>query len=167
MSVHEEIKKALKEIIGDQMNLPILGIVKSVEGETCTVAINSGLELEGIKLKSTINDEDDFFIKTPAVKSNVVMMSLDGSIDNAVIVICDKYEKIELKQKGLNILLDSEDGKVSIKNDTVSLLDVLSDLASLLKQLKVPTPNGLSNTPFPDTIAAIEKFEQDFKTLLK
>ena len=78
-----------------------------------------------------------------------------------------RMETAQDGQDGLEVLIDSTDKKVSIKNDQVSLLGILNDLATLLKQLKVYTPAGPSGTPLPDTIAAIQQLEVDYKQLIK
>jgi hypothetical protein len=54
-----------------------------------------------------------------------------------------------------------------LKNAVVDFKEVLDDLATLLKQLKVFTPVGPSGTPLPDTILAIEQFEYKVGQILK
>lgn len=146
--------------------LPINGIVKDVENDTCTVEIRKDFEVSGIKLKSTANKEDNLLV-IPKIGSKVTLMSLDGSVDNLCVIKVDAAEKLIFNENGLNIEIDSTDGKVMIKNDNASLFDLLQDLTNLLKQLKVYTSMGPSGTPLPDSILSIEKFETDFKMLLK
>ena len=70
-------------------------------------------------------------------------------------------------ENGLTVEIDSTDGKVKIKNAETSLFDIMQDLSTLLKQLKVYTPAGPSGTPLPDSIMAIQQFETKFKKILK
>lgn len=161
-----EIKAALREIVGANPNLPITGIVKSVEGDSCTVTIGGTFDATDVKLKATIG-ESDYVIQTPQKGSTVVMLSLSGSLENLTVIKIDKLEKVEYSQGGLVILCDSTDGKVQIKNDQVSLLEIMKDLKTLISQLTVSTPNGPSGTPLPPTIAALNQFETKFKQLLK
>lgn len=162
-----EVKKRLKEIVGVNPNLPITAIVISVEGDSCTVELKSGLRLSDVKLKATIGGATNYLTPTPKVGSTVVLISLSGNLDNLTIIKFDEIEKLSYKQDGLEFIVDSTDGKVSVKNETVSLLEILNDLATTLKQFKVFTPVGPSGTPLPPTILAIEQFETKFKQLLK
>lgn len=160
------IKKLLKEIVGANSNLPINAIVKKVTGDTCEVELKGGLVLTDVKLKATIG-ESDYVILTPKVGSTVTVLSLSGSLDNLTVIKIDQLDKMEYKQAGLNVLVDSTDGKVSIKNNQVSFFDIMKDLGALLKQFKVFTPNGPSGTPLPPTITAITQFETKLNQLLK
>lgn len=166
MGDFSEIKKKLKEIVAANSNLPISGIVESVSGDSCSVKIKSGLVLTDVKLKATIGNED-YLILTPKVGSAVLLLSLSGDLDNLTVIKVDQLEKMEYSQGGLIVLADSTDGKVSIKNNQASLVDIMTDLATLIKQLKVSTAMGPSGTPLPDTILAIEQFEMKFNQLLK
>lgn len=163
----KEIKAKLIEAVGANPNLPLTGTVESVEGDSCSVRLKSGLVLTDVKLKATITEGNSYFIPTPKIGSTVVLLSLSGLLDNLTVIKFDEIEKLEYKQNGLEFIVDSTDGKVSIKNKAVSLLEILTDLATTLKQLKVFTPVGPSGTPLPDSILAIEQFELKFKTLLK
>lgn len=185
MDKPSELKKRIREIVGANPNLPLTGVVEAVENDYCTVALKSGLPVSDVKLKATISNGNDYLKLIPKVGSTVVMISLTGDENNLTIIKIDEAEKIEYNQNGLEILIDSidskvsikknglevlidgSDSKVSIKNDQVSLIDVFSDLATLLKQLKVFTPAGPSGTPLPDTIAAIVQLELNFNQLLK
>lgn len=166
MSGVAEIKKLLREVVGVNPNLPVVGVVKSVGGDSCTVTLASGLDVSDVKLKATMGG-DDYVVLTPKVGSIVTMLSLSGDVNNMVVVKMDEAEKMEYNQNGLVILADSTDGKVSIKNKSVSLFEILTDLKTLISQLTVSTPNGPSGTPLPPTIAALEQFETKFKQLLK
>lgn len=162
-----QIKEKLIEVVGVKPNLPITAKVVAIDGDHCTVRLTSGLELSDIKLKATINEETDFMLLTPAIGSSVIVMSFTGDLDNLFVVKVDQVESIEMKRNGLAILLDGQDQKVSIKNESVSLKELFSDLSSLLKALKVFTPTGPSGTPLPESITAITNFELKFKQLLK
>lgn len=166
MATPSEIKAIIRELVDANPNLPITGIVQSVEGDSCTVKLKSGFVASDVKLKATIGNED-YVILTPKKGSTVVMISLSGSVDNLTVVKVDQLEKMEYSQGGLVILCDSTDGKVQIKNDQVSLLELLEDLKTLISKITVSTPNGPSGTPLPPTITALEQFETKFNKLLK
>lgn len=162
-----ELKKRLQEIVGANPNLPITGIVKAVENDYCTVELSGGFTVSDVKLKATISDGDNYIKVIPKVDSTVIMISLTGDKNNLAVIKVDEIEQVDYKQDGLEVLIGSTDGKVSVKNNSVSLVDVFADLAALLKQFKVHTPVGPSGTPLPDTIAAITQLEGKFNQLLK
>ncbi|RWX00910.1 hypothetical protein [Flavobacterium cerinum] len=162
-----DIKQKLREVVGANPNHPIRGIVTATNGQTCSVKLISGLELPDVRLKVAISDSGDYMLITPKIGTDVLLISGDGTLDDLTILKADQVHKIEIKQGGLVVLFDSADNKVSIKNSEVSLKDIFTDQAALLKQLKVSTPQGPSGTPLPNTILAIEQWETKFNKLLK
>lgn len=167
MDTPAQIKALIKQIVGANPNLPITGKVVSVEGESCTVEIISGLKVSDVKLKATISGQDNFILVTPKIGSSVIMLSSTGDLNNLTVIKADQFEKMEISQGGLIILIDSADGKISIKNNSVTLKEILTDLATLLKGIKVYTGVGPSGTPLPDSIQAITSFESKINQLLK
>lgn len=189
MSQLKELKKLIKEIVGVVPNLPIPATVKTVESETCSVELKSGLVLTDVKLKATITDADNSLLLKPKVGSAVLLLSLSGDLDNLTIIKIDEVEKIEYNQNGMQLLIDSTapkalikkangievlidgaDDKVSIKNNTANLLDVSLQLSAAVKTLKVIIPtetSGMSGIPTPDVLTAVEAYETQIKLLLK
>lgn len=163
---YKQLKENIRNLVNANPNYPIDGIVKSVENDTCSVELASGLEISDVRLKAT-SDGTDSLLVVPAIGSYVLMISMDGTVDNMTVIKCDKADKLIYNNGGLHIEIEKESKKVLVKNDQVNLYTILSDLAALLKQLKVSTPMGPSGTPLPDSILAIEKFENDFKQILK
>jgi hypothetical protein len=161
-----EIKKAL-QAFGLKPNLPMTAEVVSIENDTCTVKLNSNLVLTDIRLKATISQGSDYFLLEPKIGTDVIIMSQTGELSGLIVIKVDQIARFVYKQNGLEILVDSNDGKVSIKNDTSDFKTILVDLATLLKQLKVFTPVGPSGNPLPDSILAIEQFENKVKQLFK
>lgn len=166
MSKSSEIKRLLKEIIGTD-NYLIRGTVTKITGQTCSVKLNSGLEVSDVKLKALITDENDYYILFPVIGSGVLLLMENNDLRNLTVVKVDKVGKFEFSQSGLKVVFDSSDKKVSIKNNDTSLLALFQDLTALLKQLKVFTSTGPSGTPLPDTITKIVQLEQKVNQLLK
>lgn len=69
------------------------GIVKAVDGATCTVDI-AGQQIEGVKLRATAMEDDGQLLITPAVGSAVVFGSLTGDLGNLVVLQVDRSEQI-------------------------------------------------------------------------
>jgi hypothetical protein len=170
MDKFAKLAETLKASAGNG-NIPlIIGTVKSVEGDKCTVTYGDDanpVDLEDVRLKTTIGTGENYLLVTPKIGSSVVLGSITGNYEDLSVLKIDEAEKIELLQNGLNVLVDSNDSKVSVKNNKTSLVDLFSQLVQILQQLKVYTPAGPSGTPLPDTITRVQKFENDFKQLLK
>ncbi|NRR90663.1 hypothetical protein HSX10_03695 [Winogradskyella undariae] len=162
-----DIKKYLKEIVGANPNLPIKATVTAVQAEQCDVELEGGLKLTNVKLKATVTDGDDFMIAYPKVGSKVLLISLSGELDNLTVIKVDDVEKVHYKQNGLEVFIDSTDGKVAIQNNDVSFHEFFTDLYDLLKTFKVFTPAGPSGTPLPPTVLKIEGFKTKFNKILK
>ncbi|WP_271783866.1 hypothetical protein [Aquimarina algiphila] len=162
-----QLRQKLQEAVGVTPNLPIMATVIDIQDDHCSVKLTSGLELTDVRLKATISEGNEFMIITPVIGSDVMLLSSTGNLDNLTVIKVDQVQKIEIRQNGLQIITDSSDKKVSVKNDQVSLIAIMTDLATLLKQLKVFTPIGPSGTPLPDSIEAITEFETKFNQLLK
>lgn len=166
MEEFKKIKEHLRAIIDSNPNLPITAIVDSVENDECTVTLKGGLKLTNVKLKATSNESDDFFLLRPVVGSTVLMLSLSGSLENLTVVKVDKAASMSYKQGGLEVNIDSETKKVSIKNEEASLVDIMQDLVTILREFKVFTPSGPSGTALPPVVLQIEAFETKFNQLL-
>lgn len=162
-----EIKNKLREIVGANPNLPIQAEVTSLEDDTCSVILASGLELNDVRLKASIGGDDNYFIQRPKIGSKVILLSITGNLDDLMIIKIDEVENFEFSQNGLEILIDSEDGKVKVKNSETSLLEIFQKNVDLLKIFKVFTPSGPSGTALPNVVLKINEFETEFKKLLK
>lgn len=159
-----DIRRLIQQIVGDMRNLPIQGEVISVDGETCSVRIASGLELQGVRLKATVTEGKQKVLSTPAEGSSVLMLSVGGGLDNLVVISIDEVSKIEIITEDVAVLVDD---KVSIEVGGVKLADTLANLCDAIKTLTVSTGVGPSGTPLPPTIQKVQQLENDFKTLFK
>ena len=161
-----EVKRLIREIVGTVPNLPIQAVVTKVENFTISAKIGE-LEIDNILLKTQVENNDNFMVQRPKVGSPVTLLSADGTLNSLQVVKINEVEEFEYHHNGLTVKLDGKDGKLIVKNQTTNLYELLSDLATIVKQLKVYTAVGPSGTPLPDTITRVTKFEQDFKQLLK
>lgn len=173
MDNYRRLIETLKRAIGGNNNIPlVIGTVVSVGGDSCTVSYGAAdnaepLQLQGVRLKATIGDDGNYLLITPKVGSNVVLGSITGNFEDLCVVKVDEIEKIELLQNGLNILVDSTDDKVCVKNKEISLVDLFSKLVEIIRAVQVYTNTGPSGTPLPATLEALNDFETKFKMLLK
>lgn len=163
---YKKLVQTMKAAINPEAPLPLFNaLVKSVEGETCTVTIGS-LELDDVRLKATINGSENKVLVTPKKDSYVLVGSLTGDLKDLAVMKIDEVEKLTYEQDGLKVEIDSVSKKISIKNENTSLKNIMQELSNLLKQFKVNTPSGPSTNILPDTLTAIVQFENHFNQLL-
>ncbi|TWI22203.1 hypothetical protein [Sphingobacterium siyangense] len=167
MDKNSQVKDALKKALGIMVNYPIRGEVTAVSGQTCTVQLVTGLEVDEVKMKAVVSQGSDYFMLIPAIGSSVLMLSDDGSLDTLTIIQVDQVQRFELMQSGLKIVFDSSDKKVAISNNSVSLKSLMDDLVDILKTLKLFTNMGPSGTALPDSMVKIERLQQNINSLLK
>lgn len=65
------------------------------------------------------------------------------------------------------VVILSEGGNIQISNGTVSLYSLMEELMQIITNLKVHTPAGPSTGLLPDSVANLNAFEINFKSLLK
>lgn len=160
-----DIQEAIRQIAGRPETV-LTGKVISVEGETCTVELAGGLQVDQVKLKSAGGDEEGLLI-IPQAGSQVTLLSHTGQPDNLTVVRMDKIDKIRLHQGVLDMEIDVTGGKYQIATSGDNLKDILNELISTLNQLKVYTPVGPSGTPLPDTVSRLQAINTRINNILK
>lgn len=166
MSRAYEIKKAMEQLFTPKSNQLIDCIVTAIDGVGCTIKINGGLELPGVRLRATIADGTDEFIVYPKVGSKALALSVSGDLSDLVLIKADKVEKIVYKQGMVEFELDATTGKVKLTNGAVSLKDLFSQLHDIISQLIVLTPNGPSSGLGPTSVTSLAQFSTAFNNLL-
>ena len=169
MDKSSKIKKALQEVVNANPNYPIAATVTAVDGETCSVKLASGLVLSDVKINASVTGSADYLVLEPAVDSEVLLLSGDGTLSNLYLIKVDKIGKFKFSQSGMKVEFDSNDGKVKIENGTVNLKALFTDLATILNTLKVAVV-GLgapSGTITPDVVTLVTNFSTKVNSLLK
>lgn len=160
-----EIKRALKLIVGEPLR-PVFGEVTEITGATCTVKLQDGLEIPGVRLKPSDLTEK-YMQVTPVVGSTVVCLSVTNDLNDLFVALTDHVQLVEIKDGDFNALIDLNDGKISVKNGSTSLLKLFDDLTDLITNLKVLTSAGPSTGLAPDSVAALNAFTTKYKSILK
>lgn len=93
-------RKKLAELIaraagGGRQIAVYQGIVKSVEGLTCTCTFGS-MDVSGIRLRASEAEDDGQILLTPAVGSAVTVGSLSGDLSMLVVIQVDRVQSIEI-----------------------------------------------------------------------
>ena len=107
MSKERDIKSVLKGMIGTSYTQPITCEVVSIQGNSCTVKLESGLELTDVRLRATLAQGSDELLITPKQGSTALVWSVTGELDDLVLLKCDQIEKIGYKQDGLEFEINS------------------------------------------------------------
>jgi len=165
MSESRKIREKIREIAGSNGIAHFTAYVTKVSDSDCTIKIGD-LEIEHVKLFS-IDTKGSLTIK-PKVNTVVTVADLsDGQLRDLTLVKVDIPETIKYSENGLEVEIDSVEKKIDIKNSSISLTKLFTELYDIISKLTVSTPNGPSGTPLPPTITSLEKFKTDFQTLLK
>ncbi len=138
MSRAQDIKAAIQAISrgGGGKQLHLVGLVKSVEGETCTVDV-SGLELDEVRLTAVNDGEAGKLLITPAEGSAVLLTDLSGGeLRDLAVVGFTKVEKIEATCEQMTLNGGENGGLVNIEQLKQWMQNVESDLTTLGALLK-------------------------------
>jgi len=141
----------------------------SVQGETCTVQLVSGLVVSDVKINASVTESEDYLILEPAFNSEVLMLSGDGTMSNLYIIKVNEVAKFKFSQSGMKVEFDSLDHKIKIENGTVNLKDLFTDLATILSSLKVAVVSvgAPSGTITPDVVTLVNAFSTKVNSFLK
>lgn len=146
-----KIKRALLEALGVNPNLAITAEVVSVENNTCTVKLVSELVLTDVRLCATVNENQDSFVIIPKIGSEVVLMSQTGTLAGLMVIKVDTVESIIYKNAGFEFKVDGASKKVTLKNQSENLGQLLGELIDTISNSVIDTPNG------PGAINAVTK----------
>jgi len=160
----KNVRQFIQQIVGDMWNLPLTAKVMQVDGETCSIKLPSGLELDGVRLKATQTEKEQKIMLTPRIGSDVLVFSQSGDLNNLFVIQINEVEKIEILNDDLQLVLDDQ---LHIEVSGVNLGQTLAQLCETLKTLTVSTGVGPSGTPLPPTQQKVAQLEQNFKTIFK
>lgn len=133
--VDEILKQAINALGAKRKKFTlIVGTVKAIEGDTCTVD-----NYEEVQLNSIINELDSQFTIYPKIDSKVVIARLDDS-DSMFVVRVSEIDKLTIKIG--DQLFEMKDGKFTIKSGDVNLKSILNDGFNQLAQSIITTPSG-------------------------
>lgn len=127
-----------------------LGMVKAVEGDTCTVN-----DYEDVRLNAIIDDLESQYTVYPKIGSQVVIGRLENE-DSVFVLGVSEIEKVIIKignqllefKEGTitlkigDLLFEMNGGKFKITNGTVSLKSILNDGFEQLNKAIILTPSG-------------------------
>lgn len=135
MSLEQLMKQGIDTLAKKRKKFTlIVGTVKEVDGDTCTVD-----HYEEVQLNAIIDQLESQFTIYPKVGSKVVIARLDDS-DSMFVVRVSEIEKVTIKIA--DQLFEMSGGKFTISVANISLKSILNDGFSQLAQASITTPNG-------------------------
>ena len=133
--VDEILKQAINALGAKRKKFTlIVGTVKAIEGDTCTVD-----NYEEVQLNAIIDELESQLTVYPKVGSKVIIGRLDDQDDMFVIRVSE-IDKVTIKIG--DQLFEMKDGKFTIKSGDVNLKSILNDAFNQLAQSIIMTPSG-------------------------
>lgn len=116
------------------------GIVRSIEGNSCTVDIE-GLDIPDIRLRASLTEEGEELLITPKVGTAVLVGSLSGDINNLAVLSVDVADTI--------VFHGGKRGGLVLSPELVARLNAIEEELNSLKQavksaVTVPNDGGAS-----------------------
>jgi hypothetical protein len=157
----EDIRKYIRQIIGEAAQNTEVCKVVSVEGATCTVKTIAGdVTYESVRLKAHTEDDKGAII-TPAIESYVLMTKIDAA--NYFISFFSEIDAVTFKDtQGFEVVI--KDGKMSVKNGSYGIKQAFDELIEAIGRLTVTTGVGPSGIPINK--AEFEAIKQKLNNLL-
>ena len=157
--VDEFLKQAINALGKNRKKFTlIVGIVKEIEGDTCTVD-----NYEDVQLNAITADLNSQFTVYPKVGSKVIIARLDDS-DSMFVIRVSEIDKVTIKI-GAQIF-EMKDGKFLIKTGNINLKSILNDAFNQLKGATIITVSGGNGTFSPPDITAFEMLNKKVNQLL-
>ena len=143
MSRTQEIKEAIRAIAGGNRggSLFLVGEVKSVDGETCTVDV-AGLEIDEVRLTAVNDGADGKLLLTPKEGSMVLLADMSGgTLRDLAVVGFTNVEKVEATCDSIELNGGDNGGLVNIE----SLKNNLDSLKKYVEAMKSAIANGFTS----------------------
>lgn len=108
MDQYRRLRDNLMQMMGFGKEITIWqGIVKSVEGTTCTVTFGT-LDVEGVRLRASLAENESHLLIVPKVGTAVVVGSLSNDLSLLVVLAVDEVESITINGGKLGGLINIE-----------------------------------------------------------
>lgn len=108
MDQYRRLRDNLMQVMGAGKEITIWqGIVKSVEGTTCTVTFGT-LNVEGVRMRASLAENESHLLIVPKVGTAVVVGSLSNDLSLLVVLAVDEVESITINGGKLGGLINIE-----------------------------------------------------------
>lgn len=107
MDNNKRLADNIRNLMGGKNITVYQGIVKSVEGITCTVTFGS-LDVDGVRLRASEKENDSHLLIVPKKGTAVTVGSLSGDLSQLVVLAVDEVESITINGGKLGGLINIE-----------------------------------------------------------
>lgn len=107
MDNNKRLADNIRKMVGGGRITVYQGIVKSVEGITCTVSFGS-LDVEGVRLRASLTENESNLLIVPKTGTAVTVGSLSGDLAQLVVLAVDEVESITINGGKLGGLINIE-----------------------------------------------------------
>lgn len=146
MNDYSKLKEYLKEIGGAREITIYQGIVKSVSGNVCEVAIGN-IVIPDVRLRASEQDDESEMLVTPKIGSAVTVGSLSGDLTQLVVLQVDHIETIVINGGKLG-------GLINIEQLTEKINDLVDTFNRHTHEVTVSHPGGTFTTVNPGSSAS-------------
>jgi hypothetical protein len=140
MDPYRQLRDSLSSLIPSRATI-LQGIVKAVNGITCTVTIGS-IDVPGVRLRASELDDSSHILITPKVGSPVILGSLSGDLSNLVVLQVDHVASITVNGGSLG-------GLINIAQLTAKLNRLVDAFNAHTHSVTVAHPGGTFTTLAP------------------
>lgn len=166
MSRTQEIKEAIRAIIGkgNGGSLFLVGEVKSVDGESCTVDV-AGLEIDEVRLTAVNDGGDGKLLITPKEGSMVLLADMSGgTLRDLAMVGFTNVEKIEATCDSIELNGGGNGGLVNIEALTQKINELVQAFNSHTHPVETKgTAAAQAGTAAPTTSPAQTLNKSDYE----
>lgn len=157
MDEYRELAERLREIGGARQATLMQGIVKALDGLTCSVEFG-GITIDGIRLRASEADNDSHILIKPKVDTPVIVGSLSGDLRELVVLVVDQVEEIEVHSTKITINDGKNGGLINISDLTTKINELVNAFNSHTHQgahgptgIPLTTANTLNTSDYEDT----------------
>lgn len=118
----------------DDKHSLIVGTVKYIDGDTCTVD-----DYEGVRLNAIVDNLASRMTIYPKIGSKVIIGRLEGE-DDAFLVRTSEIDRVTIEIE--DHLFEMKEGRFIIKKGAITLKGILSDTLTRLQTMVITTPSG-------------------------
>lgn len=154
MDQYRRLSENLKRMSAGQQITIWQGIVKSVEGITCTVTFAKH-DVSGVRLRASEKDNEANILITPKIGTPVIVGSLTGDYNQLVVLKVDQIESIVINGGQLGGLINIE----ALTDKINELVSTFNSHTHMLASGSVAVAGSATNqsNPAPIEVPAIQQ----------
>ena len=145
MDQYRQLRDSIASLIPQRAAI-LQGIVKAVDGITCTVTVGN-IDIPGVRLRASELDNDQQLLITPKVGSPVILGSLSGDLTDLAVLQVDQAASITINGGSLG-------GLINIADLTQRLNDLVKAFNAHTHSVTVAHPGGTFTTLVPASSAS-------------